>query len=155
MSVSMLIDLSKAAEGAPISRGDQVLCWEKIENLAGDLSSRMRIAFSTTDTPVGCQDGTKFGSIGVYCRFPQNERGLVGFSVLEVEFSRYAKLFTLRSPVTGWVLFSSEEIDNIIDVTGRAGFSFVCESELACEYKGVDPAFVGKTWRERFFASAI
>jgi hypothetical protein len=152
---SMLIDLSKAAEEAPISLGDQVMCWEMIENLACDLTSRMRIVFSTTDTPLGCQDGTKLGSIGVYCRFPQNERGLIGFSVLEIEFSRYAKLFTLRSPVTGWALFSSEEIDNIIDVIGRAGFSFVCESKLTCDYKGADPAFLGKTWMERFFASAV
>ncbi|RYZ89334.1 MAG: hypothetical protein EOP06_09475 [Proteobacteria bacterium] len=150
-----MIDLSKAAEEAPISQGEQALCWKKIENLAGDLTSRMRIVFSTTETPVGCQDGTKFGSIGVYCRFPKNERGLIGFSVLEVEFSRYAKLFTLRSPVTGWALFSSDEIENIIGVIGRAGFIFVCESELDCEYKGADSAFLGKTWRERFFASAV
>lgn len=153
--MSMVIDLSKLADEAPLSRGEQVSCWEKIEHLVGELTSKMCIAFSTTDNPVGCQDGTKLGSIGVYCRFPKNDRGLIGFSVFEVEFSRYAKLFTIRSSLTEWSLFSSEELGSIIEIIVRAGFVFVSESELECEYEGNDPAFVGKTMRRCLFTTAI
>lgn len=151
----MMVDRLKVAEEDLISQADQAFCWEKIENLAGELTAKMRVTFSITDTPVGCQDGTKLGSIGIYCRFPKNERGLVGFSVFEVEFSRYANLFTLRSPLGGWVLFSNEELDTLTAAISSAGFSFVGESELSCAYAGSNPAFVRKTWRERFFATAV
>ena len=154
MSENKKVDLFAIEKEGPMSSFQQTACWSDIINLSTEISNIVKITFSITDTPEGCQDGTKLGSIGVYCRFPDNNRGLVGFSIFEVEFSRFHRFFTMRSPSLNWHIFSKIETDSIREILNNHGFIFLEEGSLSQKYDGIHPAFASGTWRDRFFSTA-